>query len=619
MVIHTNSDILFQDAAWNNVKKTIASHELASKKERPSSAPSLRNTPKPTTPSPVEQRRLEYFSKLSTPRPKPTEPLLLPPSVRNAHTKIGPIDWDRIENLSRPRRRNVPITQEKAWAAIEAGRRPKKLKPMDPVVFERLTRPRSKPEPPPLPPQYKPTSPRKRLLKNSAAEPARETVEGGRISVEAGPEIVIDEHDENMLVEAKSKSVDFDALLQDIISGDLKKTPSGEQVESTESSAVKEFTPSKESDTSNSEEIRSSAQASQEQLFKEYSEASPEDSTVSAIDQTQISIRASKEQLTNDSIDTSSKLLEKEVYMEQIQTSSPAASDRLDASAESNQAVKEPLASIEAEEVRTRDLQEAIAVAESLRSFEKNGVSVISLPSLVSLHDLQDDVVGDAVGRILEAEVQQTSAHDNVISDVELLRQANMNGSRQSLSIRQASQSDVTPQSFQQENIDNVRNLMSLENQAPEKALEDMDSFFDNMVDSSSQPVEVDRLASKALEPEHHTEVETEGFEAGNADESNEEYFDNGPDIQQALDAPEYEDRYEPAKTNGENLDEMKGIYQREAADAEAEHNYLQQSQGADEVSITNNEISLQEGITAFEDIESFFDNTMTSRIAEVS
>ncbi|KAJ3206342.1 hypothetical protein HDU67_008234 [Dinochytrium kinnereticum] len=227
----TNSELLFQEAAWESVKKSISHHKVPPKKRRPASAPLAKRPENITTISEAEERRNEYFSKLASPRPKPKEPTLLPPSVRNAHTKIGPIDWERIESLSRPRRQNHPITPEQAMAAIQAERRPKKLKPMDPVVFARLTKPRAKPEPPPAPPQQRPVSPRKRSIKSAASNSARDVNTATSqqnnetsSSFDGGPAIFVDEHDDiskNNSSSNAERGTDFPPAAEATISRDI--------------------------------------------------------------------------------------------------------------------------------------------------------------------------------------------------------------------------------------------------------------------------------------------------------------------------------------------------------------------------------------------------------------
>ncbi|KAI8616297.1 hypothetical protein BC830DRAFT_1080723, partial [Chytriomyces sp. MP71] len=145
-----NSELLFPEIAWKSVQKcqlkTPSQQEYrgshgVSPKIRPKTAPNKRSSRRnePVTP-PTPTRKDKYFAKLAKPKPKHfNDPL--PPEIPRPISLPGPPDMDRLEKLARPRTQYKTAAQL-ALAAEALGRKPHKVREMDPIVLERLTRPK---------------------------------------------------------------------------------------------------------------------------------------------------------------------------------------------------------------------------------------------------------------------------------------------------------------------------------------------------------------------------------------------------------------------------------------------------------------------------------------------
>ncbi|KAJ3391869.1 hypothetical protein HDU84_005220 [Entophlyctis sp. JEL0112] len=94
-------------------------------------------------------RRDQYFAKLATPRQKHyNDPL--PPEIPRPRVLPGPPDLERLERLAQPRtiHRRVPTADEHPESFAASGNKHEKIREMDPVVFARLTRPKTVQPPP---------------------------------------------------------------------------------------------------------------------------------------------------------------------------------------------------------------------------------------------------------------------------------------------------------------------------------------------------------------------------------------------------------------------------------------------------------------------------------------
>ncbi|KAJ3192316.1 hypothetical protein HK101_006740 [Irineochytrium annulatum] len=193
-----NSDVLFKEAAWENLQKKLEIRAPRTPIERPCSAPPQMAGERIEEQLVKAQERLALLEPFRGPdRRAPKKALAtncsraLPPSVRLAHTKIGPLDPERTDRLSRPRSRVARVTPEQQLEAILLARRPKRLRPMDPATFARLTRPKVR------------AKPAWQVEPEKASTPAAGKRPAGKKADKSvsGPEITITEHEETGLID----------------------------------------------------------------------------------------------------------------------------------------------------------------------------------------------------------------------------------------------------------------------------------------------------------------------------------------------------------------------------------------------------------------------------------
>ncbi|KAJ3072831.1 hypothetical protein HDU98_002802 [Podochytrium sp. JEL0797] len=144
-----NSELLFTPHAWTHIQNEFG---LQPKPRPPSSTPPRPKTSPSTLPNrarilqhnPATTARDMYFAKLAIPRPKHyNDPL--PPEIPTPKRIPGPPDLQRLEQLAQPRKIHPPFKAPEVYpGCLDEQRRVRsgKVREMDPVVLERLTRPR---------------------------------------------------------------------------------------------------------------------------------------------------------------------------------------------------------------------------------------------------------------------------------------------------------------------------------------------------------------------------------------------------------------------------------------------------------------------------------------------